>query len=99
MGFVILFNTILVIVFIKPRLGARPKGPLVEWAAFKELPYALFAIGIFLALLGLYFAYYYVSSPKSWLSLSAIAVVDMSNRSPSLVKLSYMCLRRLHSHY
>ncbi|KAI4211284.1 MAG: hypothetical protein LQ351_005968 [Letrouitia transgressa] len=61
MGFVILFNTILVIVFIKPRLGARPKGPLVEWAAFKELPYALFAIGIFLALLGLYFAYYYIA--------------------------------------
>ena len=61
MGFVILFNTVVVIAFVKPRLAARPKGPLVELAAFKELPYALFAVGIFLALLGLYFAYYYVS--------------------------------------
>ena len=61
MGFVILTNSLLVVVFAKPRLAARPKGPLAEWDAFLEVPYALFAIGIFIALLGLYFAYYYVS--------------------------------------
>ncbi|KAI9890314.1 MAG: hypothetical protein M1814_004224 [Vezdaea aestivalis] len=61
MGFVILFNTAIVIVFVKPRLAPRPKGPLVEFAAFREKPYSLFAAGIFLALWGLYFAYYYLA--------------------------------------
>lgn len=70
MGFVILFNTVLVIAFVRPRLAPRPKGPLVELAAFRELPYALFAVEIFLALLGLYFAYYYVSFQKHTLACS-----------------------------
>ena len=62
MGFVMLLNTLLIITFVKPRLAPRPKGPLVEITAFRERAYSLFAIGIFLALLGLYFAYYYVST-------------------------------------
>ena len=64
MGFVILFNTAIVITFAKQRPVIRKKGPLVEWAAFREPPYSLFAIGIFLALWGAYFAYYYVRHPS-----------------------------------
>lgn len=30
---------------MKPRLPPRKSGPLVEWSAFKELPYLFFAIG------------------------------------------------------
>ena len=61
MGFIILFNSIIIVTFVRPRLAPRPKGPLVEWGAFKEPVYSLFCIGIFLALWGLYFAYYYIS--------------------------------------
>lgn len=42
---------------------------MVEWAAFQELPYALYAIAITLCFWGLYFAFYYVSRalrPVSW---------------------------------
>jgi nitrate/nitrite transporter NarK len=38
---------------LKPRLKPRKAGPIVEWAAFKELTYVLFAAGKFSALLGL----------------------------------------------
>ncbi|KAL8968298.1 MAG: hypothetical protein Q9183_002530, partial [Haloplaca sp. 2 TL-2023] len=49
-------------VFVRPRLPPRKSGPLVEWAAFRELPYTLFSIGMFLAFWGLYFAFYYVGT-------------------------------------
>lgn len=60
MAFVITFNLVIIFTLMRPRLAHRTKGPLVEWAAFKEVPYALFTIGTFLALWGIYFAYYYV---------------------------------------
>jgi MFS family permease len=60
MGFVFIANSAVTLAIVRPRVVARKGGPLVEWAAFKELPYLLFAVGTFLALWGLYFAYYYV---------------------------------------
>lgn len=76
MGFVMLAIVCVTLTLTKPRLPPRKSGPLVEWAAFKELPYALFSIGkgcyskieinadrpvgMFLIFLGLYFAFYYV---------------------------------------
>ena len=63
MGFLVLFNTIVILVLARPRLQRRLKGPLVEFSAFLDPVYSLFAIGIFLAVWGLYFAYYYVSRP------------------------------------
>jgi len=35
---------------------------LVEWHAFRELPYALFCTAMFLVFWGLYFAFYYIGS-------------------------------------
>ncbi|KAH0531244.1 hypothetical protein TsFJ059_000102 [Trichoderma semiorbis] len=61
MGFVFVFNSAITLLVVKPRVAARKSGPLVEWTAFEELPYSLYAIGIFLTLWGLYFAYYYIS--------------------------------------
>ncbi|OBR03367.1 Major facilitator superfamily transporter [Colletotrichum higginsianum IMI 349063] len=46
----------------RPRLPPYSTGPIVELAAFKELSYTLFAIGIFLVFWGVYFAFYYLSS-------------------------------------
>lgn len=65
MGFVILFNTALIFTLMRPRHATRVKGPIVEWAAFREAPYSLFSIGIFLALWGVYFASFYVRSPPT----------------------------------
>ncbi|KAL7928413.1 major facilitator superfamily domain-containing protein [Trichoderma chlorosporum] len=59
MGFVFVFNSAITLLIVRPRVAARKSGSLVEWTAFKELPYSLYAIGIFLTLWGLYFAYYY----------------------------------------
>lgn len=44
-GFVMLAIMCVTLTLTKPRLPPRKSGPLVEWAAFKELPYALFSIG------------------------------------------------------
>jgi hypothetical protein len=47
LGFVQLACLVTCILFAKQRLPPRRAGPIVEWAAFKELPYSLFAAGIF----------------------------------------------------
>jgi len=61
-GFVMLAIQAVGLTFSKPRLPPRKSGALVEWKAFKELPYALFAIGMFLIFWGLYPAFYYIGS-------------------------------------
>lgn len=61
MGFVILANHAIVITLARARIPPRTTGSTIEWAAFKELPYVLFTIGMFLTLWGVYFTYYYVS--------------------------------------
>jgi hypothetical protein len=60
MGLVMATTMVFCAVFMKPRLSPRRAGPLVEWAAFKELPYALFAMGSFLMFWGLYVVFYYI---------------------------------------
>jgi MFS family permease len=47
LGFVQLACLVICIIFAKQRLPPRRGGPIVEWAAFKELPYTLFTAGIF----------------------------------------------------
>ena len=44
-GFIMLAIMAATLTLTKPRLPPRKSGPLVEWAAFRELPYALFSIG------------------------------------------------------
>ena len=61
-GFVMLALQVVALAFTKPRLHPRKAGPIVEWGAFRELPYALFAIAMFLNFWGLYFAFYYIGS-------------------------------------
>jgi MFS family permease len=55
MGFVMLFNAILVITFSRTRLPPRKTGPFVDWDAFREPTYVL-------SFWGLFFAYYYIRS-------------------------------------
>lgn len=46
---------------LRPYLPPRKSGPLLEWDAFKELPYVLFTFGGFLNLYVLFFGFFYVS--------------------------------------
>ena len=61
-GFIMLAVQAIALTFAKTRLPPRKTGPLVEWGAFKELPYVLFAIAMFLSFWGIYFAFYYIGS-------------------------------------
>jgi hypothetical protein len=49
-------------ILARPRVPPRRTGPILELAAFKELPYTLFAIGMFLVFWGIYFAPYFLGS-------------------------------------
>lgn len=65
MAFVALVICVIANLLLKPYLPPRKSGPLLEWDAFKELPYCLFALGGFLNLYLLYFGFFYVSAPLS----------------------------------
>ena len=70
MGFVMLFNMVVILVLVHPRIPPPTQAPLLDVSAFKELPYSTFAIGMFLAHWAIFFAYYYVrSSPTPTKSL------------------------------
>lgn len=62
MGFVFLANAAIVLALVRPRTVARKEGPMIEIRSFLDPWYSLFSLGMFLVVLGLYFAYYYVSS-------------------------------------
>lgn len=62
LGFISVATLIPCVIFFKQRLPPRTSGPLVEWAAFKELPYLLFAVGMFLNFWGLYVGFFYIGS-------------------------------------
>ncbi|RPA84376.1 MFS general substrate transporter [Ascobolus immersus RN42] len=62
MGFVLVFNTVVIVCLARVRLPPRRTGPLVEWAAFREAPFSLFCVGMFLSLWAVYFAYFYISA-------------------------------------
>ena len=47
LGFVNIAILGTVLAFIRPRMPPRKSGAIVDWAAFKELPYTLFVIAVF----------------------------------------------------
>lgn len=77
MGFVFMFNAAVMLIFARTRLPPRPRGPLVEWAAFKELPYTFYSAGAFCLLWGVYLIYNYVGNP---LSLFLSPVLPLPNQ-------------------
>lgn len=64
LGFISLATLAPSILVLRQRLPPRPRasGPVVEWAAFREPSYALFALGMFLNFTGLYVAFFYIGS-------------------------------------
>jgi MFS family permease len=61
-GFIMLLMNAITIALYRIRLPPRKTGPLVDWASFKELPYALYCAGAFFSFWGLYFAFFYIGS-------------------------------------
>ncbi|KAI0844953.1 MFS general substrate transporter [Daldinia vernicosa] len=61
MGFVVMFNASVMLIFARTRLPPRPRGPVIEWAAFKELPYSLYTAGAFCILWSVYLIYNYIN--------------------------------------
>ena len=49
-------------ILARPRVPPRRTVPILELAAFTEMPYTLFASGMFLIFSGVYFAFYYLRS-------------------------------------
>ncbi|KAH7310170.1 MFS monocarboxylate transporter-like protein [Rhexocercosporidium sp. MPI-PUGE-AT-0058] len=62
MGFLMVFNGIVIVLLARPKKVKKERRSLVDLAAFKELAYLFYAIGIFFTLWGLYIAYFYTST-------------------------------------
>ncbi|KAK4447837.1 major facilitator superfamily domain-containing protein [Podospora aff. communis PSN243] len=60
MGCVVVVNAGVIMACSRARLVGR-RGPLFEWRAFRERPYTLFCVGMFLNWWALYFAFFYIS--------------------------------------
>lgn len=59
-GFVMVFNAVLILVLVRPHISPRRDGQLFSLPAFKEPTYALYAIGAFLTFWANFVAYYYI---------------------------------------
>ena len=59
MGFVLLATYIPSIIWARTAFPPRESGPLVEWIAFKEIPYTLGVMNFFLIFWGITFAFFY----------------------------------------
>ena len=62
LGFVNMACLALALAFLRPRLPPRKSGPVVEWAAFREVPYSCMVLGMSFVFGGLFFTYYYLGS-------------------------------------
>ncbi|KAL1983105.1 hypothetical protein VTN96DRAFT_518 [Rasamsonia emersonii] len=78
LGFITLATLLPCFLFLQQRLPPRKTGPLVEFAAFKEAPYSLFAIGMFLVFWGLYVGFFYIGSfARSVLDVSQSTSINL----------------------
>ncbi|KAK2589733.1 hypothetical protein QQS21_012590 [Conoideocrella luteorostrata] len=63
---------------LRPFIPGRKNGPLFEWEAFKELPYALFATGAMLNFYGIYFGQFYINSfARNIIGFSSLESVNL----------------------
>ena len=77
-GFVMLSAIIPCAIFLRPRLPPRKSGPVVEWSAFREKPYALFSAAGFFLFWGIYVGFYFVGSfGKAELGVSQSTAINL----------------------
>lgn len=96
-GFINLACLSMALALMRPRLPPRKSGPLVEWQAFKELPYLCAVIGFTFVFGALFFVYYYVS--LSPFQATRVVRVRISMPDPHANDLSFpdRLLRLRHS--
>lgn len=61
-GFIMLALHAISIALYRTRLPPRKSGALVDWASFREAPYALYCIAMFFNFWGLYFTFFYIGA-------------------------------------
>ncbi|RAH66743.1 major facilitator superfamily protein [Aspergillus aculeatinus CBS 121060] len=61
-GFVALFGLGISCAVLRVRVLPASRRKLIDWPAFREAPYTLFVIGLFLCFMGLYTPFYYLQS-------------------------------------
>lgn len=61
LGFFNLALLCIIVTFMRPRLPPRKTGPLIDFTAFKEPPYAIFVAALFFVMWPIYYTFYYVS--------------------------------------
>lgn len=86
LGFLNMACLLTTIAFMRPRLPPRKSGPLIEWSAFREVPYVSLLVGLSFVFGALFFSYYFVSQ----------SIVSLSNYS-CVVRLDPMAARSLAS--
>jgi hypothetical protein len=91
------FNSVIALIVVRPKVAPRKSGAFIEWEAFKELPYLLYAIGIFLSLWGLYFAYFYASFSYSTDVFVFLTCYTIATRFRSLAPRFFMSHPHRHS--
>lgn len=62
LGFFSMAISLFAATFLKARLPPRKSGALVDWAAFKDMTYLLYCLGMFLNFWGIYFVFFYISA-------------------------------------
>ena len=62
LGFMTMGCLIFCNIVARPRLPPRKTGPILELAAFSEMPYTFFAMGMFFVFWGVYFPSFYLGS-------------------------------------
>ncbi|KAE8452210.1 hypothetical protein EG329_001677 [Mollisiaceae sp. DMI_Dod_QoI] len=61
-GFIVMASIVPANLILRPRSLERKKAPLVEWNAFTELTYCLFALGMFFSFLGMWVPVFFLGS-------------------------------------
>ncbi|KAK5175732.1 uncharacterized protein LTR77_000871 [Saxophila tyrrhenica] len=62
LGFMNLALLGLVLAFMRSRLPPRKSDALIDWSAFREVPFTFFVIGLYFMVWDVYFTLYYISS-------------------------------------
>lgn len=74
-GFLALFGLLVSCLVMTVRTLPANRRKLIDWSSFRDIPYLLFNIGMFLCYLGLYTPYYYVQSIASQNNMVATNLV------------------------
>ena len=76
----ILANSVAILLLMRPRpVGGLVEGSIINLAALREPSYVLFGAGMLMAVMGMYFAYYYVRL-ATLVSLLLFFSVELINR-------------------